>query len=161
MISIKYLVVSAIGLQYASFDVFRYYSSICSLSVTFIVKWYCVSTKLISEAIEKIMWFLYFSLFLWWILLVNFSRLNHTHITSRVSLGMMNAFYVIFEFSLTVFYWKKFHWCLLCNFHLYISFIYYIIFFSVWISGQWFFSQNQCGNLPPICTHGKIEIVLF
>lgn len=104
---------------------FRYYPSICSLSVTFIVKWCCVLTKLISEAIEKIMWFLYFSPFLWWILLIDLSRLNHNHITSRASLVMMNAFYVIFEFRLTVFYWKKIHWCLLwrliCNFHLYIT----------------------------------------
>lgn len=151
------MVVSAIGLQYASFDVFRSYPSICSLSVTFIVKWYCVSTKLNSEAIEEIMWFLYFSLFLWWILLVNLSKLNHTHITSRVSLGMMNAFYVIFEFSLTVFYWKNF-FDIYCVIFIYIFHLYITSFSSLFrYQGNAFFHKTNVETFLPFVLMEKLK----
>lgn len=98
---------------------------ICSLSVTFIVKWRLDFGQDISAAIEEIMWFLYFSLLTWWILLVDLSMLTHTLISRSIKLLMMNGFHVIFEFPLTVLYWKNLHCCSLWrlnyNFHLYIA----------------------------------------
>ena len=64
------------GLLYIAFIMFRYIPCILVLSKTFIMKGYCILSKDFETSNEMIMWFLFFSLFMWWIMLTDFHMLH-------------------------------------------------------------------------------------
>ena len=65
----------AVGLLYVAFIKFRFVPCIPALSK--IMKRCCILSKAFSTSNEMIMWFLFFSLFIWWITLTDFCTLNH------------------------------------------------------------------------------------
>ena len=74
-----------VGLLYIAFIMFRYVPCIPALSKTFIMKGCYILLKAFSASNENIMWFLFFSLFIWWIMWTNFCLLNHSCISEMKS----------------------------------------------------------------------------
>ena len=67
----------AVGLLYIAFIMFKYVPCIPALSKTFTMKGCCILPKVFSASSEMIMWFFLFSLFIWWITLIDFYMVNH------------------------------------------------------------------------------------
>ena len=74
---VNFYLMLAVGLLYIAFIMFKYVPCIPALSKTFIMKRCCILSKALSGSNEMIMWFLFFSLFMWWITLTDFHMLNH------------------------------------------------------------------------------------
>ena len=71
----------AIGLLYIAFIVFRYVPYIPDLSKTFNMKGYWILSNAFSASNEMMMRDFPFSLFMWWIALMDFHILNHPFIS--------------------------------------------------------------------------------
>jgi hypothetical protein len=69
-----------IGLLYIAFILFRYALCIPALYKTFIMKDCWILSNDFSASIEIIMWGCSFSVFIWWIMLMDFCILNYPFI---------------------------------------------------------------------------------
>ena len=67
----------AVDLLYIALIMFNYIPCIPALSKTFIMKECCILSNAFSASNEMIMCLLFFSLFIWWIMLTDFCILNH------------------------------------------------------------------------------------
>ena len=77
---------------------FRYIPCIPALSKTFIMKGCCILSKAILASNKMIMWFLFFSLFIWWIILYGrFSCVELSlHLWDEADLIMVDDFSDVF-----------------------------------------------------------------
>lgn len=126
-----------------------YYSETCPLyhllSEAFTMKGYWILSKAFSASNEMIMWFLSFSLFMGWIMLIYLQYFN-IYLWDECYLIMIDDLFDVFLNSFRKYFWELFH---LCSSEILIYFSFFCWVLLVLISGElWHCKRNLRCSFP-------------